>query len=97
MKRSFGNRKAQVLVLITERSFFAIFLQKDTKEINDLLRKTPQTLDGVKAQKMAKKAKNTYRCSKNSLHKKFKLILEQNGKNKQIIKNLLDFKNIHFI
>ena len=37
-RREFLGVKAQVLVLITERSFFAIFLQKDTKEINDLLR-----------------------------------------------------------
>ena len=37
-----------------------------------------QTVDVVQVQNMAKKAKNTYRCSKISLHKKFKLILEQN-------------------
>ena len=35
-------------------------------------------LDVVQVQKMAKKAKNPCRCSKISLHKKFKLILEQN-------------------
>ena len=45
---------------------------------------------------MAKKAKNTYRCSKISLHKKFNLNLEQNAKNKLIFKYCLDCKNSHF-
>ena len=39
---------------------------------------TFQSVDVVQVQNMAKKAENTYRCSKISLHKKFKLILEQN-------------------
>ena len=43
-----------------------------------ILRENFQTVDVVQVQNMAKKAKNTYRCSKISLHKKFKLILEQN-------------------
>ena len=55
-----------------------------------------QSVDVVQVQNIGKKAKNTYRCSKLSLHKKFKLSLEQNGKNKQIFKLLLDFKNIRF-
>ena len=37
-----------------------------------------KTLDVVQVQKMAKKAKNPYRCSKMSLNKNFKLSLEQN-------------------
>ena len=37
-----------------------------------------KTLDVVQVQNMAKKAKNPCRCSKISLHKNFKLILEQN-------------------
>ena len=45
-----------------------------------------QTLDAVQVQKMSTKAKNPYRCSKFPLHKKFKLILEQNGSNKLYLK-----------
>ena len=37
-----------------------------------------KTLDVVQVQKMVKKAKNPYRCSKMSLNKNFKLSLEQN-------------------
>ena len=37
-----------------------------------------QTVAGALVKKMAKKAKTRCRCSKFSLHKKFKLILEQN-------------------
>ena len=40
--------------------------------------KCRKTLDVVQVQNLAKKAKNPYRCSKISLHKNFKLILEQN-------------------
>ena len=36
------------------------------------------THDGAFVQNISKKAKNTYRCSKISLHKSFKLILKQN-------------------
>ena len=45
-----------------------------------------QTLDVVQVQNMAKKAKNTYRCSKILLHKKFKLILGQNGRTQTDLK-----------
>ena len=38
-------------------------------------------LDGAQVQNNSKKAKNPYRCSKNSLHKNFKLSLEQNVTN----------------
>ena len=37
-----------------------------------------QTVAGASVQKMAKKTKTPCRCSKFSLHKKIKLILEQN-------------------
>ena len=43
-------------------------------------------LDVVQVQNMAKKAKNTYRCSNISLHKKFKLILGQNGRTQTDLK-----------
>ena len=44
----------------------------------NMLRENFQTVDVVQVQNMAKKAKNPCRCSKISLHKNFKLILEQN-------------------
>ena len=37
-----------------------------------------QTSDGVRVKNISEKAKNPHRCSKFPLHKKFKLILEQN-------------------
>ena len=37
-----------------------------------------QSVDVVQVQNIGKKAKNTYRCSKFSLHKNFKLSLDQN-------------------
>ena len=55
-----------------------------------------QTLDVVQVQNMAKKAKNTYRCSKISLHKKFELILEQNVREQAYLQILLDYKKVIF-
>ena len=40
-----------------------------------------QSVDVVQVKNIAKKAKNTYRCSKTPLHKNFKLSLQQNVKN----------------
>ena len=48
-----------------------------------------QSLDVVQVQNIAKKAKNTYRCSKISLQKKFKLILEQNVREQAYLQILL--------
>ena len=44
------------------------------------------SVDVAQVQKITTKAKNPYRCSKFPLNKKFKLILEQNVENKQILK-----------
>ena len=43
-------------------------------------------LDTASVQKIKTKRKNPYDCSKFPLHKKFKLILEQNGRNKLYLK-----------
>ena len=43
-------------------------------------------LDTASVQKIKTKRKNPYDCSKFPLHKKFKLILEQNGSNKLYLK-----------
>ena len=43
-------------------------------------------LDTALAQKIVTKRKNPYDCSKFPLHEKFKLILEQNGRNKLYLK-----------
>ena len=55
-----------------------------------------QSVDVVQVQNIGKKAKNTYRWSKFSLHKKFKLILEENVNNKHILKKVVDVKNVQF-
>ena len=53
-----------------------------------------QTVDVVQVENIAKKAKTPGRWSKILLHKKFKLILEQNVRNILILKYLLDYKNV---
>ena len=51
-----------------------------------------QSLDVVQVKKMAKKAKTPCRSTKISLHKKFKLILEQNDSKHRDLKITLRFQ-----
>ena len=57
--------------------------------------KRRKSLDVVSVNKIAKKAKTPHRCNKVSLHKKFKLILEENGRNQTLTEFQIDFYILH--